>query len=50
MNRHLHNVGRVAAAAVTRTCAVLSNLRTAIREARQLEAELLLERYPFIDS
>jgi hypothetical protein len=49
MNTYAHNVGRVAATAVTRICSLFSNFRAAIREARELEVKLSRDRHPFID-
>jgi hypothetical protein len=45
----MHNAGNATAAAVIRACTVLSGLRRAIREARDLEARLSGHGYPVID-
>ena len=40
----IHGVGTTAATAATRTRALLSDLFTAMREARELEAALIVRR------
>ena len=50
MNGHFHYVGRMTVAAVTRTVTAFSKFCAAMREARELEAKLSRDRYPFIDA
>lgn len=46
MSMFIHNVGGLARTAVARAGVLLSGLRTAIREARELEARLSGDGFP----
>jgi len=49
MSSLLHTLGGAAARALTRARRMLSDLRAAIREARDLEARLSGQGYPLLD-